>query len=282
MNLGRFVRRLARASVIAGLAGALLQVPAAPAHAAPGGSGPYPADYETSLRLRDHTIYRPETIPDGLKLPIVAWGNGACRADGTWFQNILREFASHGFLVIANGRPGGSGTTDADMLTEAIDWAIAENGRIGSRYRGKIDTGRIAVMGQSCGGLEAYEVSARDSRVTATGIFNSGLLSPLDKPLLSRLRAPIAYFIGGPTDIAYRNAMDDWRRLPSGLPAFMGNLDVGHFATYDQPNGGEFGRVGSAWIKWQLKGDAAAKSLFVGPDCRLCNTDWDVMQKNLS
>nr|WP_218008191.1 hypothetical protein [Herbidospora sakaeratensis] len=29
--------------------------------------------------------------------------------------------------------------------------------------------------------------------------------------------------------------MDDWGRLPSGLPAFMGNLKVGH--------GGEFGRV---------------------------------------
>jgi hypothetical protein len=282
MNLGRFVRRLAKATIVFGLAGALLQVPVAPAHAAPGGSGPYPADYETSLRLRDHTIYRPNTIPAGLTLPIVAWGNGACRADGTWFENILKEFASHGFLVIANGRPGGSGQTDSEMLTDAIDWAIAENGRIGSKYRGKVDTTKIAVMGQSCGGIEAYEVSSTDSRVTTTGIFNSGLMSALDKPMLSRLRAPVGYFIGGPSDIAYQNAMDDWRRLPSGLPAFMGNLDVGHFATYDQPNGGEFGRVGSAWIKWQLKGDAASRSLFVGSNCGLCNTDWDVMQKNLS
>ncbi|MFF8034615.1 hypothetical protein [Streptomyces sp. NPDC016626] len=55
------------------------------------------------------SVYRPDTLPGNERLPIVAWGNGACRADGTWFRNILTEFASHGFLVIANGEPGGSG-----------------------------------------------------------------------------------------------------------------------------------------------------------------------------
>ncbi|MEU5878460.1 alpha/beta hydrolase [Spirillospora sp. NPDC047279] len=254
---------------------------AGPAQAAPGGSGPYPADYETTLRLRNHTIYRPDSLPTGIRLPIVAWGNGACRADGTWFENILKEFASHGFLVIANGRPGGSGSTTPEMLTESIDWAIAENSRVGSKYRGKVDTTKVAVMGQSCGGLEAYEVSA-DRRVTTTGIWNSGMLDDADNYQLARLHAPITYFVGGPSDIAYPNAMDDWNRLPAGLPAFMGNLDVGHFGTYSQPNGGEFGRVGSAWLKWQLKGDTTAKQLFVGPGCGLCNTQWTVQQKNLS
>ncbi|WP_232835739.1 alpha/beta hydrolase [Actinocorallia populi] len=266
-------------TVVAALA--LLQLSAAPAQALPGGSGPYPADYETTFRLPGHTIYRPQNIPSGVKLPIVAWGNGACRADGTWFENILKEFASHGFLVIANGRPGGFGSTDAGMLIDAIDWAVAENTRFGSRYRGKIDTSEVAVMGQSCGGLEAYEASA-DPRVTTTGVFNSGMLDDSDNWRLARLHAPVAYFVGGPEDIAYPNAMDDWDRLPAGLPAFMGNLDVGHMATYSEPNGGEFGRVGSAWLTWQLKGDTAAKQLFVGSNCGLCGTDWDVRQKNLT
>lgn len=277
-HLRQILRRALAVGVAFALAGALLHVPAA--HAAPGGSGPYPADYETTLRLRDHTVYRPEVLPTGVRLPIVAWGNGACRADGTWFENILKEFASHGFLVIANGRPGGTGRTEPEMLTEAIDWAIAENGRLGSKYRGRIDTTKIAVMGQSCGGLEAYEVSA-DRRVSTTVIYNSGMLDDSDNPQLARLHAPIAYFIGGPEDIAYENAMDDWRRLPAGLPAFMGNLDVGHFGTFSQPNGGEFGRVGSAWLKWQLKGDAAAGRLFTGTNCGLCAGEWDVMRKNL-
>lgn len=261
-------------------AGAATATATEPPVSALGGSGPYDAGYETTIRLYDHTIYRPNTIPADLRMPIVAWGNGACRADGTWFQNILTEWASHGFLVIANGRPNGSGSTDSDMLIEAVDWAVAENSRVGSKYRGRIDTTKIAVMGQSCGGIETYEV-AEDPRITTTVFWNSGLLRDSQNYLISRLHAPVAYFIGGPSDIAYPNAMDDWGRLPTGLPAFMGNLDVGHYGTFDQPNGGEFGRVGGHWLKWQLKGDAASRAQFVGQNCGLCSTDWDVRSKNL-
>ncbi|WP_328459284.1 alpha/beta hydrolase [Actinoplanes sp. NBC_00393] len=254
---------------------------ASPAQAAPGGSGPYAADYETTIRLYNHTIYRPDTLPAGL-LPIVVWGNGACRADGTWFENILKEFASHGFLVIANGRPGGTGSTDADMLIDAIDWAIAENTRLASRYRGKIDTTKVAVMGQSCGGLEAVEASA-DSRVDTSVFWNSGLLSDRNNAQLTRLHAPVAYFTGGPDDIAYPNAVDDYGRLPAGLPAFLGHLPVGHYGTFAETNGGEYGRVGSAWLRWQLKGDQSARALFTGPNCGLCSgTRWTVTSKNLA
>ncbi|MEU9351227.1 hypothetical protein AB0D65_09430 [Streptomyces griseoloalbus] len=284
-------RRAAGAAV--GLLAAALLAPAFPAAAATtdttgttvvatGGTGPHPAGYEMVSDLPDHTVYRPNTLPANEKLPIVAWGNGACRADGTWFQNILTEFASHGFLVIANGEPGGSGQTSSDMLTEAVDWAVAENYDPRSKFRGRIDTSKVAVMGQSCGGLETMEV-ADDPRIDTTVMWNSGLMSLLDKwTQLPDLHAPIAYFVGGPEDIAYENAMDDWDRLPAGLPAFMGNLDVGHYGTYAEPNGGEFGRVGVNWLKWQLKGDTTARAEFVGPDCGLCSTDWEVLQKNLS
>lgn len=271
--------RLRTALLTAALLAGTLTGPAAGVAVA-GGSGPYSAGYETSFRLPDHTVYRPNTLPSGVKLPIVAWGNGACRADGTWFENVLTEWASHGFLVIANGRPGGFGSTDSRMLTEAIDWAIAENSRRTSKYHGRIDTTKVAVMGQSCGGIETYEVAA-DPRLTTTVLWNSGLLDDSRNHLLQRLRVPIAYFIGGPTDIAYENALDDWRWLPAELPAFMGNLDVGHFGTFSQPNGGEFGRVGGHWLKWHLKGDQTSRAQFVGVNCGLCATEWVVQRKDL-
>ncbi|MER6587132.1 MULTISPECIES: cellulose binding domain-containing protein [Micromonospora] len=276
-----------RSRIYAGLAAAVVSAAsvtmtfgATPAGAAIGGSGPYPADYETSSALANHTIFRPQTLPSE-RLPILVWGNGACSANGLSQGNFLREIASHGFLAIANGAPNGSGSTNAQMLTQSIDWAVAENSRSGSKYFNRLDTTKIAVAGFSCGGVEAYAVS-NDPRVTTTGIFSSGLLNDADDYQLRRLTKPIAYFIGGPSDIAYPNAMDDWGKLPSGLPAFMGNLNVGHGGTYDQPNGGEFGRVAVLYLKWRLKGDVGAGANFVGPDCGLCRTQWTVQQKNLT
>ena len=276
-----------RTRIGAGLAAVLVPVTAgimalgtAPAHAAAGGSGPYPADYETSAGLANHTIFRPQTLP-AERLPIFVWGNGGCAANGTSQGNFLREIASHGFLAIASGAPNGSGSTTSQMLTQSIDWAVAENSRQGSKYYDKLDTSKIAVAGFSCGGLEAYAVS-NDPRVTTTGIFSSGLLNDADDYQLRRLTKPIAYFIGGPSDIAYPNAVDDWGKLPAGLPAFMGNLNVGHGGTYDQTNGGEFGRVAVLYLKWRLKGDLTAGANFVGADCGLCRTQWTVQQKNLT
>ncbi|MFG1884121.1 cellulose binding domain-containing protein [Micromonospora sp. NPDC049102] len=276
-----------RAKIYAGLAAAVVPVAsviialgATPAGAAVGGSGPYPADYETSASLANHTIFRPQTLPSE-RLPIFVWGNGGCSANGLSQGNFLREIASHGFLAIANGAPNGSGSTNSQMLTQSIDWAIAENSRQGSKYFNKIDTTKVAVAGFSCGGLEAYAVS-NDPRVTTTGIFSSGLLNDADDYQLRRLTKPIAYIIGGPSDIAYPNAIDDWGKLPSGLPAFMGNLNVGHGGTYDQANGGEFGRVAVLYLKWRLKGDTTAGANFVGTNCGLCRTQWTVQQKNLT
>ncbi|WP_281934957.1 cellulose binding domain-containing protein [Micromonospora sp. AKA38] len=271
----------------AGLAAVVLPVTAVvmvlggtPADAAVGGSGPYPADYETSTTLANHTIFRPQTLPSE-RLPILVWGNGGCSANGLSQGNFLREIASHGFLAIASGAPNGSGSTTSQLLTQSIDWAVAENSRSGSKYYNRLDTSKIAVAGFSCGGLEAYAVSA-DPRVTTTGIFSSGLLNDADDYQLRRLTKPIAYFVGGPSDIAYPNAMDDWGKLPAGLPAFMGNLNVGHGGTYDQPNGGEFGRVAVLYLKWRLKGDTTAGRNFVGADCGLCHSPWTVQQKNLT
>lgn len=245
-----------------------------------GGSGPYPAGYETSSGLPSHTIYRPESLPCE-PIPIMVWGNGGCSNNGTMSINFLREIASHGFLVIANGSPSGSGSETSAALTQSMDWAVAENARQGGKYYGRLDTTRIAAAGWSCGGLEAYEVS-NDSRVTTTAIFSSGLLNDANDYQLKRLTKPIAYFIGGSGDIAYPNAMDDWGKLPSGLPAFMGNLNVGHGGTYDQTNGGEFGRVTVLYLKWRLKGDRSAGANFVGSNCGLCGTQWQVQQKNLT
>jgi hypothetical protein len=85
--------------------------------------------------------------------------------------------------------------------------------------------------------------------------------------------------IGGPEDIAYPNAVDDFERIDH-VPVMLANLPVGHGGTFRLVDGGDWARVGTAWLDWHLKGDAQAARWFVGNGCRLCTTyGWSVQRK---
>jgi dienelactone hydrolase len=273
--------------------------------------GPHAVTVESYPTLPTHTAYHPANLdafgPSNL-LPIVSWGNGACVRNGTAFLGFLTQIASHGYLAISIGpksAPAGAGRgqggaagaapaerpIDDQMLLDAVDWAIAQNADPSSRFYRKVDTTKVAVMGQSCGGLQAIAVS-HDPRVTTSVIWNSGVLpatgtsparnlSRATKDSLDRLHAPIAYFIGGPTDVAYPNAEDDFARITK-VPVFKANLNVGHGGTYRDPGGGWFGDVAVAWLDWRLKGRDDAARWFAGADCRLCtNPIWSVEKKGM-
>lgn len=269
-----------------------------------GGTGPYPALMASDSTLATHTIFRPRDLAvfDGKnRLPVFAWGNGAC-ANSPWEHlNFLSEVASHGFLVIAIGpMPGegerGSGRSKSSQLIDAIDWAAAQNDDPSGPYHGKIDIHNMAVGGMSCGGLQAYE-AAPDPRVKTVMICNSGIFIPgtepgggrgglpgmpaLTKDLLAKLHSPVLYLLGGESDIAYRNGMDDFVRV-SHVPVFAANLDVGHGGTYGRPHGGDFAVVATAWLKWRLKGDADAGRMFSGDSCGVSRMPgWRVEKKNI-
>jgi dienelactone hydrolase len=254
-------------------------------------------------------------------MPVLAWGNGACSSSSRMHANFLAEVASHGFLVLALGpyvaesdaSPGGmggmGGTKSAQML-EAIDWATAENKRSGSKFYGKLDPSKFAVAGMSCGGLQALEV-APDPRVKTLLVMNSGLFGPggmpkmgtpkkgmpkggpkagvralmnmpaVGKEVLAKLHSPTIYIIGGKSDIAYPQAIDDYAKIDK-VPVAIANLDVGHGGTYSQPNGGEFGVVAVAWLKWQLEGNKKSGKMFTGSECGLCTREgWTYEKKKI-
>jgi hypothetical protein len=119
-----------------------------------GGSGQFKAHFLDDLTLANHTIYVPENPPPG-KMPVIIWGNGFCMAAGTMFANFLNEIASHGFMIVANGPAKGaqlSGQTTYKELIKAIDWVTTSPA---AKKYGDIDVSKLAVAGQSCGGLEA-------------------------------------------------------------------------------------------------------------------------------
>lgn len=135
-------------------------------------------------------------------------------------------------MAVAPGEPEpeSPGQSTKEHLTETLDWVERANNA--GTFAGHLDTSKIAVAGQSCGGVEATEIAAEEDRVSAVGIFNSGLLNEKDTPLLQNITEPVAYFLGGPTDIAYKNGERDYGNLGDSLPAWKGNLDVGHMGTY--------------------------------------------------
>ncbi len=263
-----------------------------------GGTGPYSAIMLTETTLQTHTVFRPEDLtPFGVKnkLPVIAWGNGAC-ANSPWEHvNFLSEVSSHGFLVIAIGSmplegEKGSGRSKSSQLIDAIEWAIVQNSDKSGPYYNKIDVTKIAVSGMSCGGLQALEI-ATDPRVSTTVICNSGILPEpgsgmagmpgLTKDHLLKLHTPVLYILGGESDIAYSNGMDDFKRI-NHVPVFAANINVGHGGTYSQPHGGEFAKVATAWYKWQLKGDKEAGKMFTGNPCGLSkDPNWKAEKKNI-
>jgi hypothetical protein len=77
--------------------------------------------------------------------------------------------------------------------------------------------------------------------VKRTVLFNSGVIDAEKRYLLKELKAPVAFFLGGPKDVAYPNVRSpsvrsmlikkkgeaDYPLLPAGLPAVKCSLDSG-------------------------------------------------------
>ncbi len=278
---------------------ALTPPPNSPVVLEQGGRGAYAAIVTEEPRLPGITVFRPRDLtPFGSerKLPVLLWANGACANTTYEHKNFLNEIASQGYIVLGIGlleelEERGEASrqpTQASQLLVALDWILAENASAASDYHGKIDAEKVAAMGMSCGGLQAIEIS-RDPRITTSVICNSGVLPEpstfrqmpaLTKDDLKYFHGPVLYILGGPSDIAYANGMDDFTRV-NHVPIAVTNLDVGHGGTYQEPHGGEFTRVALAWLDWHLKGQQERASFFVGADSELArDPKWSVQVKN--
>lgn len=266
-----------------------------------GGQGPYKAIMTEVPGLQAHTVFVPQDLSKFDKdnpLPVLVWGNGACTNSPWEHFKFLNEIASYGFIVLATGyipmeeEPYRGPMSTTQQQIESIDWVIAQNQDKNSPYYNKIDTKHICLSGMSCGGLQTL-FNCADPRVSALMICNSGLFKQSNaaqavggmpmppKEKLKEIHTPIMYLLGGKTDIAYENGMDDFHRIDH-VPACAVNFPVGHGGTYRQPHGGEFSVVALAWLQWQLKGDQQAAKMFRGNDCELSKRkDWTIEKNDL-
>lgn len=263
------------------------------ANAKGSGSGTHMVVIETNSDpgIREGTIFRPSDLGAGKKYPIFVWGQGGCSKKGLDSQAAMSEIASHGYFVIADGTPTGSGNRDqtgdvvgmAKPLIAYIDWAIAENGKACSAYFQSLDTTKIAANGFSCGGLMA-EGTAGDPRITTWGLTSSGMFS-VKEAFYKSIHTPVLLIEGGPSDIAYENGERDYDNISKlTVPLMWFSKDIGHGGDLFSNRGGDFTKIGLAWLNWWLKGDmgATGKGVLVGAGCSYCsNSAWEVKSAHL-
>lgn len=246
--------------------------------------------------LPQHTILRPALVQDvPFQMPVVVWGNGGCRNSSMEADYFLRELASTGVLVIAIGPPrnpfdaadlSNVARPRPELLIDAIDWALAQNRRATSLLKGRVDTRRVLVMGQSCGGWEATDASS-DPRVDATVVWNSGA-NPQHLEGLTELHAPILFAHGGPTDHVAWDAEVSYAAV--GVPAVkIWHPDGGHTNWFSDPADGDRPTLEQTvplpitlrWMAATLYDRPSAVGYFVGETCGLCAEEgWNVASKN--
>jgi hypothetical protein len=230
-------------------------------------------------------IVAKELGQNGVKNPIVIWGNGAAMSPPL-YATLLNHLASHGFAILAYDT-----TPQGAQMTAAIDWMIAENARQGSPYEGKLDTTKIAAMGHSAGSIATFQI-ASDMRLTTTMHLDGGTFDPHTD--IKNLKAPAAFICGDSGgdgllvgDVARPNCDIDFMNATTpvwyGDVKGAGHLTISTGAATDPMMAKGFLAATAGWLRWQLMGDQTMKKLFVGSTCDLCSNTavWTVQQKNL-
>jgi hypothetical protein len=259
--------------------------PVLPPLSDPGAKGPFTVErLETLDGLDSHGIIAPKELGrDGIKHPILVWINGAS-AGFSSYREMLDNVASHGFFILSDKQSGFDSAPEVAAQKAAIDWAISQAETQGSPWFGLLDTTRIAIGGHSLGSVSSFG-NVKDPRVKTSVHMAGGLVGNpegVDDSWIGQLHAPTAFLCGTRDTNGLPRVKNDFAAVPDGVPVFFGQLaGVGHTDEFDQPNGGRWGRILIAWLRWQLADDASYAKAFVGADCEFCQGDWTAQKKAL-
>ncbi|MET0343402.1 MAG: hypothetical protein ABW252_20495 [Polyangiales bacterium] len=282
------------------------QVVEAPAAAAPAPSADATASGGTSLASLNVSItteppkvapwfkvFRPADLKAvGRPLPVVAWANGGCfRSEFTW-DPLFKRWAAAGIIVLAltaNPKDGLLGALTASNVTHhkaLIEWAVKENETEGSPYQGLIDTKRLVLAGNSCGGVTALGAAAQEPRASAVFVLSgSSALAATDRNVMGKIKVPVGYVVGGKEDIAGANALADYEALSAGVPGLLVSRAQGdHVFVSTTPEVlAEVAKISLDWLDLALFRTPSAKATLKSPTvCTGCKAGtWIVKDKNL-
>jgi hypothetical protein len=268
---------------------------------------------ESAPGLDGYTVYRPADLSAvGGTVPVLLWGNGACKSSNHQYWDILGAISARGYVVVAYGAAGQVTFTESNTVTpsrmqKSLDWVVSQaKSKPGYEL---IDTSKIGVFGTSCGGLEAL-LAAADSRVKTvvgmnTGFFDAGSAGSVSTggysvSDISKLHTPTLFVGGGPSDIAFAQTHSNFNA--SNVPTVMAeNPEGGHSGLwaglrYTLSPTNPAVATGSTvdyiiteeslegvvrWFDYTLNGNTAERAYFAGTGCGWCQVKgWTVTTKN--
>lgn len=214
---------------------------------------------------------------------VLKMGNGEVVTPLSEEQMKARREAAQKNRKKNSGNDSGFRTYGRQLL-EALDWLTDQNINPESEYYQCLDLSKVAAMGQSCGGAQVLSI-AHDPRLGTCVIMSSGIgdiqMSGASKESLKYVHTPMLYINGGPTDIAYQNALKDYDRIGDVPVAFISTDPDGHHGTYYEKDGGAYAVGIVKWLDWQLKGDISQAGIFLDEQYgKRAFPTWEFKHKN--
>jgi hypothetical protein len=187
------------------------------------------------------------------------------------YKGLLEQLASWGMVVIA------STTTEAGTGDEILAGArhlVAAHGDPASRFHDRLDVSHIAAVGHSQGAGGTVRAAVASEGLIATTVTialpNRLWVTPLKRNEFEpRLLTGPALFLGGGDDPIISGPSTN-RAFYDEVPgaAAVAVLTAADHNTIQGSGGGFLGYI-TAWLRYQLAGDATAATAFVGPDAEL-------------
>jgi len=213
----------------------------------------------------DATIYYPVDTRGSIGGVAISPGYTERQSHVEWWGPLL---ASHGYAVLVLDTNDRRESTDlrADALIAAVRTLRAENSRNDSPLMGRIDAGKMAIMGHSMGGggtlIAANEHGEEiQAAIPFTPWEPGGPFDNITVPTL--IIAGSADRIAGVDDHAWRH----FQSIPESTTKVYMEIDGGNHYIADTDRGTDLatvGRYGIAWLKLYLDEDERYRDFIYG------------------
>jgi hypothetical protein len=221
------------------------------------------------------TMFRPENLAEvQLCHPVITWGNGT-GATPSMYGTLLKNFASHGFVVIASNNTNVGRGSPAPMIV-GVTWILEQNEDPSSKLYHRLDTTHIGATGHSQGAMATTQASG-DSHITAS--------IPIEGASAQKnLHGPAMFFCGTLDDIVGCDGAKNALKAVTTLPAMYAELTTVDHGSW-MSRGSKLSVADTAftaWMRVHLMGDSELRSWFYGDSCKLCtDATWVIDRKNM-